>query len=164
MLSDREREKAAQVLRSHGYAGTIRLARQTSDDECAFLFSADALATLPVAAVTAALIQTLGRKVYIANDTPPWSDGSEVLRLADQDQPPLTLDEAYRATYHFIAQYYGRERTTRLFLMLVSMDLEPGDDPRRTSDPVTWEDWLASVEAARASSDLPALPPPLDGH
>ena len=162
MLSDRERVKAAQIFRSHGFGGTIRLARETSDDECVFLFSAAALATLPERAITTALQQALGRKVMVANDTPPWSEGASVLRLADDEQPALTLDEAYRAMYQFVAQYYGREHSMRLFLMLASMDLEPGDDPRRTSDPATWEDWLASVEAARASTDLPTLPPPLD--
>lgn len=76
-----------------------------------------------------------------------------------QEEPRLTIDEAYRAAYHFIVQYYARERTTRLMLMLHSMGLE-GD--RMTNDPATWDDWLASVEKARTSLRLPAPAPPLD--
>jgi hypothetical protein len=110
------------------------------------------------------LQETLNRKVAIANDAPPWPDGASEIRVADAEHPPLMLDAAYRATYHFIAQYYGCERITPLFRMLCSMDLEPGDDPRRTSDPATWEDWLASARVARASLTLPPLPPPHDGR
>jgi primase-polymerase (primpol)-like protein len=38
----------------------------------------------------------------------------------------------------------------------------PGGDPRQTSDPATWHDWMGSVRAARASEQLPDFrsPPP----
>lgn len=74
-------------------------------------------------------------------------------------EAPLTLDEAYRATYHFIHQYYRREPIEPFLLMLHSMtEWEPGaGDPRSTADPATWHDWMASVQAARASSQLPPL-------
>jgi hypothetical protein len=79
----------------------------------------------------------------------------------DDNEPRLTLDEAYRAAYHFIAQYYARERITPFMLMLSSMELE---GERQTSDPATWHDWLASVEKALESPDLPTVDPPLNGR
>jgi len=80
--------------------------------------------------------------------------------MAEDEEPLLTIHEAYRAAYHFIAQWYSRERTMRLLYILQCMDL---DRPGQTSDPATWPDWIASVEAARASPDLPtSLDPPLD--
>ena len=82
-----------------------------------------------------------------------------MLFAMDENEPLLTLDEAYRATYHFIEQYYAREPITPFLLMLVSMQLE---GYRQTDDPATWDDWLASVEKARASPDLPSLDRPLD--
>jgi hypothetical protein len=77
----------------------------------------------------------------------------------------LTLDEAYRATFHFIRQYYARERTTPFMLMLNSMGPWDPEQPklRETADPATWDGWMASVHAALASPDLPAIQPPLDG-
>lgn len=41
--------------------------------------------------------------------------------MPEHDEPLLTLDEAYRATFHFINQYYQREPITPFLLMLVSM-------------------------------------------
>jgi hypothetical protein len=73
----------------------------------------------------------------------------------------LTLEEAYRAAYHFVLQYYGRERITPFMLMLSDMKL---DGKRQTSDPAHWNDWLASVEKALASPDLPEPDAPLDGR
>jgi hypothetical protein len=61
----------------------------------------------------------------------------------------LTLDEAYRATFHFIAQYYEREPTTSFVLMLSSMLASRGGGPlRQTADPATWDDWMESVARA----------------
>ncbi|NTW40556.1 MAG: hypothetical protein HGA44_11840 [Cellulomonadaceae bacterium] len=78
--------------------------------------------------------------------------------MPDADESPLTLDEAYRATFHFINQYYEREPIVPFALMLHSMTPEaPGGNPRQTSDPATWHDRLASVRAARASERLPAI-------
>ena len=78
--------------------------------------------------------------------------------MADDDEPLLTLDEAYRATFHFIHQYYQREPIVPFQLMLTSMtSWTPGGDPRQTSDPATWHDWMASVSAARESEHLPEL-------
>jgi hypothetical protein len=79
-----------------------------------------------------------------------------------QDERLLTLDEAYRATYHFVLQYYKRERIVPFMLLLHSMTpWNDGGDPRVTADPATWSDWLESVDAALASVDLPDIPPPL---
>jgi hypothetical protein len=58
--------------------------------------------------------------------------------------------------------YYARERIAPFMLMLHSMAFDPGDG--KTNDPATWHDWLASVEEARASTDLPIVDPPLDGR
>lgn len=81
--------------------------------------------------------------------------------MPDDDEPLLTLDEAYRATFHFISQYYEREPITPFLLMLVSMTRwTPGGDPRQTNDPATWHDWIASVRAARESDQLPDIRAP----
>jgi len=73
-------------------------------------------------------------------------------------EPLLTLDEAYRATFHFIHQYYKREPIDPFLLMLVAMTpWTPGGNPRQTDDPATWDDWIKSVQAARESEELPAL-------
>lgn len=79
-------------------------------------------------------------------------------------EPTLTVDEAYRAAFHFINQYYERERITPFFLMLHSMtEWTPGaGKPRETADPATWSDWMESVERARQSSELPELNGPKD--
>jgi hypothetical protein len=82
--------------------------------------------------------------------------------MAESDEVRLTIEEAYRATYHFIAQYYARERIAAFMLMLHSMAPDPSDG--KPNDPATWHDWMASVEAARASTDLPSLDPPADGR
>jgi hypothetical protein len=80
------------------------------------------------------------------------------------DGAHLTLDEAYRAAYHFINQYYERERIEPFMLMLSSMGPWNAERPelRVTSDPATWNDWLASVHKALASPDLPEPHPLLD--
>lgn len=73
----------------------------------------------------------------------------------------LTVDEAYRAAFHFVLQYYKREPIVPFLLLLHSMTpWLQGDDPRSTSDPATWGDWLASVEAACSSDVLPPLEAP----
>ena len=78
--------------------------------------------------------------------------------MGDAEEPLLTLDEAYRATFHFIHQYYKREPIDPFLLMLVSMTpWTPGGDARQTDDPATWHDWLASVQAARDSEESPEL-------
>lgn len=74
-----------------------------------------------------------------------------------ESEPLLTLDEAYRAAYHFVLQYYEREPIVPFMLMLADMRLE---GERQTSDPAHWYDWLASVEKARAGEALPDPPPP----
>jgi hypothetical protein len=81
--------------------------------------------------------------------------------MTEPDEPNLTLDEAYRATFHFINQYYQREPIAPFMLLLSSMTLwAEGGNPRQTDDPATWNDWLTSVEAARASTTLPEILPP----
>jgi hypothetical protein len=80
--------------------------------------------------------------------------------MPESDEPLLTVDEAYRAAYRFVAQYYARERITPFMLMLHSMALDPADG--EPNDPATWHGWLAAVNAARASAELPAVEPSLD--
>jgi hypothetical protein len=76
----------------------------------------------------------------------------------DPGEPTLTLDQAYRATYHFIHQYYLREPIDPFMLMLSSMGPWNEDGPlRQTDDPATWNDWMKSVRAALASDTLPPL-------
>ena len=80
--------------------------------------------------------------------------------MTDADgEPRLTLDEAYRAAFHFILQYYQRERITPFMLMLSSMEPER-NSPRETNDPAPWHDWVASVERALASAEFPPFGPP----
>jgi hypothetical protein len=83
--------------------------------------------------------------------------------MTDPDEPMLTLDEAYRAAFHFIKQYYEREPITPFVLMLHSMTpwAENGN-LRQTSDPATWHDWMSSVNAALASEELPDISGPGD--
>lgn len=60
-------------------------------------------------------------------------------------EPLLTVSEAYEAAYRFVSQYFDRERSSEaLQLMMVSM--EPVNDHARTSDPASWQDWLACVD------------------
>ena len=87
--------------------------------------------------------------------------GRQTERMSEIDEPLLTLDEAYRATFHFINQYYEREPIVPFMLMLSSMTAwTPGGDPHQTSDPATWDDWMASVRAARESDHLPEIRTP----
>ncbi|MGD0980371.1 MAG: hypothetical protein ABR946_02700 [Solirubrobacteraceae bacterium] len=78
------------------------------------------------------------------------------MSAADADEPLLTIDEAYRATYKFVAQYAARERdpagVDAFVLMLHAMTLEPGRT-RETADPATWDDWIEAVRAARATTE-----------
>jgi hypothetical protein len=75
--------------------------------------------------------------------------------MSDGDEPLLTMEEAYRACYRFINQYYEREPIVPFLLMLGNMEPDPSGEIRRTSDPATWGDWELSVREARASTDLP---------
>jgi hypothetical protein len=73
------------------------------------------------------------------------------------DDQLLTLDEAFRATFHFVEQYYRREPIEPFELMLHSMTpIGSGDRfDRATLDPATWHDWMKSVETARATDQVP---------
>jgi hypothetical protein len=86
--------------------------------------------------------------------------------VGDDPERLLTVEEAYRAAYHFINQYYARERITPFMLMLSNMGPWSAERPelRVTSDPATWSDWLTSVEKALASPDLPEPDPPTADH
>ncbi|CAN5581223.1 hypothetical protein BH11ACT8_BH11ACT8_23230 [soil metagenome] len=65
--------------------------------------------------------------------------------MTDQE-PLLTVSQAYEAAYRFVSQYFDRERSSEaLQPMLVSM--EPVDDHARTNDPASWQDWLGCVDA-----------------
>jgi hypothetical protein len=75
--------------------------------------------------------------------------------------PPTRLEEAYRAAYYFVLQYYGRERITPFMLILNSMRLE---GKQETSDPAHWNNWLASVQNALTHPDLPGPDAPLDNR
>jgi hypothetical protein len=79
--------------------------------------------------------------------------------MPDQEDELLTTEEAFRAAYHYILQYYGRERITPFMLMLHSM-YPYGEDVREANDPASWHDWVASVEKARLTPDLPYPDPP----
>jgi hypothetical protein len=82
-----------------------------------------------------------------------------VEQAAVTDDRLLTLDEAYRATFHFIAQYYEREPIEPFLLMLHSMTAwSPGGSLRQTSDPATWDDWIKSVGRAIASDEPLEIP------
>lgn len=75
--------------------------------------------------------------------------------MTGDDEQPLMIDEAYRAAWRFIAQYATgepAEGARRFRFMLGNMELE---GHRQTTDPAQWHDWIASVNAARASTDLP---------
>jgi hypothetical protein len=86
--------------------------------------------------------------------------GRDVL-MTVPDELLLTLDEAYRATFSFHNQYYHREAIVPFMLMLNSMTAwSENGDLRETSDPATWNDWMAPLRAARASERLPEIAPP----
>jgi hypothetical protein len=61
------------------------------------------------------------------------------------DEPSLTLEQAYIAAYHFIHQFYERdaEKPVSMFFLLSWMAL---DGPGQSSDPAQWFDWLESVK------------------
>jgi hypothetical protein len=65
----------------------------------------------------------------------------------DPDEHLLTVDQAYLAAYEFIRQFYERDsrKPESMFHLLSWMQLE---QPRMSSDPAQWNDWLASVGAA----------------
>lgn len=128
----------------------------------AHVFSAPRTLMWSVGHLTATRRRPSSSATVIRTQKPVVSDSATPVRhpvLMDEGEPRLTLDEAYRATYHFISQYYARERITPFMLMLHSMGLEAD---RQTNDPATWDDWMASVEKARASPELPVPDPPLD--
>jgi hypothetical protein len=75
--------------------------------------------------------------------------------MPSASEPLLTIDEAYRAAWRFIAQYATREpveSARRFRLLLGNMEL---DGPRQTCEPAAWHDWVASVDGALASTALP---------
>jgi hypothetical protein len=75
------------------------------------------------------------------------------------DDRLLTLDEAYRATFYFIAQYFEREPIEPFLLMLSSMTAwNPGGPLRQTADPATWDDWMKSVARAISSDEPLEIP------
>lgn len=91
----------------------------------------------------------------------PLTDRGSTFEL--KPEPRLTLDEAYRAAFHFIHQYYEREPITPFFLMLHSMTMWPdAENLRDTADPATWFDWLKSVDKARESTTLAITVDPPD--
>jgi hypothetical protein len=77
-------------------------------------------------------------------------------RMTEDQEPALTLDQAYRAANHFIHQYYLREPIVPFELTLHSMATWSKDgDLRETIDPTTWDDWMQSVRTALASDAIP---------
>jgi hypothetical protein len=96
-----------------------------------------------------------------ASELPASQADEQTAAMTDPEEQMLTLDEAYRAAFHFINQYYQREPIVPFMLSLSSMTpwAETGN-PRQTDDPATWNDWLLSVAAARASTALPEILPP----
>jgi len=78
--------------------------------------------------------------------------------MTQPDEPLLTVDQAYCAAFHFIRQYYEREPIVPFLVLLQSMyPWTEGGDPRLTSDPATWHDWMSSVQAALSAKELPTL-------
>jgi hypothetical protein len=65
----------------------------------------------------------------------------------DPDDQVLTVDQAYLAACEFIRQFYERDsrKPQSMFHLLSWMQLE---QPRESSDPAQWQDWLACVGAA----------------
>ena len=60
------------------------------------------------------------------------------------EEPTLTVDQAYEAAVRFVAQYYAREPDSEsLLLMLVAMT--PVADHYQTNDPASWTDWQDCV-------------------
>jgi hypothetical protein len=71
----------------------------------------------------------------------------ECVPQLDPDDQVLTVDQAYLAAYEFIRQFYERDsrKPESMFHLLSWMRLE---QPRMSSDPAQWDDWLASVGSA----------------
>jgi hypothetical protein len=65
----------------------------------------------------------------------------------DPDNQVLTVDQAYLAAYEFIRQFYERDsrKPVSMFHLLSWMQME---QPRESSDPAQWYDWLTSVGTA----------------
>jgi len=84
-------------------------------------------------------------------------------RMPSADEPLLTVEDAYRACYRFINQYYEREPIVPFLLMLGNMEPDESGELRRTTDPATWRDWERSVREALESTDLPIPRQPQTG-
>ena len=82
MLSDDQRNQAAEVFRAYGYAGPLRIARRTGledDRERTFVLPPVALAALPERSLTLALEEAIGGKVGVVSEGPAWPE-TEPLR------------------------------------------------------------------------------------
>ena len=61
----------------------------------------------------------------------------------------LTIQEAYKAMYAYLEQYYQQTGANDIGAMLGAMStLRDGG----TADPAVWEDWLRAVQQATGAS------------
>lgn len=66
------RQQAINVFRSSGVREGVYVLTPVSDDEIIFVLTTDAAAIVPEASATRALIEILGRKVWITTEGANW--------------------------------------------------------------------------------------------
>jgi hypothetical protein len=73
------------------------------------------------------------------------------------DDVPLTVDQAYEVAFRYVMQYLAREPgSVSLQDMAIAMEPTGTDDPSRSNDPASWEDFLECVRETRAHRRLPS--------
>lgn len=60
----------------------------------------------------------------------------------------LTMEQAYRAMFHFLEHEYGMTKSDDIGGLLGSMDWTIWKDHPYPADPAAWEDWEDAVEKA----------------
>jgi hypothetical protein len=71
-LDDATRQAIAALFSEHGVPGRVWVVPLTGGGEAIFVVSSSDAATMPEAALTTALSQRLGRKVWITTDASAW--------------------------------------------------------------------------------------------
>lgn len=75
------------------------------------------------------------------------------------ESEPLTEAQAYEAAYRYVWQYTGREPDPdRVSLVEMLVAMEPTSDALKSSDPASFEDWQACVDATRRGEPIPRFP------
>jgi hypothetical protein len=72
-LDDSTRQRLVDLFRIHGVSGSVSLMPTTGRDEAIFLVAPRDAATMREASLIPALMNALGRKVWVVTDDSAWS-------------------------------------------------------------------------------------------